>query len=101
MIEEIEKNVIDWATERGIAFSANRDKQALKVVEEVGEICDAMLKNRPNEVPKEIGDACVALTILAHQYNTTLLNCINISWDKISTRDGKTIDGSFIKREDL
>ncbi len=101
MIEEIEKNVIDWATERGIAFSANKNNQALKMVEEVGEVCRAILRNDKAEIEDGIGDVIVTLIILAHQNDLDIGKCLNSAWNVIKDRKGRTLDGVFIKREDL
>jgi NTP pyrophosphatase (non-canonical NTP hydrolase) len=101
MIEEIEKKVIDWAIERGIAFSANKKEQALKMVEEVGEVCSAILRNDKAEIEDGIGDVMVTLIILAHQNDLDISKCLNTAWNVIKDRKGRTLNGTFIKREDL
>jgi NTP pyrophosphatase (non-canonical NTP hydrolase) len=100
-IEELENKIVRWATDKGLSHSSNRDRQVLKMVEEVGEVCEAMNKNQPEKVCGEIGDVAFTLVILAHQYSLTLIECLEMAWDKVSKREGETIRGSYIKKEDL
>ena len=55
----------DWADERGLYENGDPKTQALKLMEEVGEICRAILKEDHDEVVDGIGDAVVVLTNLA------------------------------------
>ncbi len=55
----------DWADERGLYENGDTKTQALKLVEEVGETCRAILKEDREEVIDGIGDCVVVLTNLA------------------------------------
>ena len=44
MREELEKNVLKWADDKGITNPNNTLKQTLKLVSEVGELCDAIIE---------------------------------------------------------
>lgn len=35
------------------------------------------------------------------QQDIELSDCLNLAWNKIKDRRGKTIDGQFVKEEDL
>ena len=49
----------------------------------------------------ELGDVLVTLTISANQLGTDLETCLQIAYDKIKNRKGKTINGNFVKESDL
>ena len=90
-------NVIGWAAERRLLSPSNDRNQGLKLVEEVGELCRAILKDDQSGVVDGIGDCLVALTILAEQRGITLQDCFQIAWNEIKDRQGKTINGTFVK----
>ena len=52
----------EWADERGLYENGDTKTQALKLVEEVGETCRAILKEDREEVIDGIGDCVVVLT---------------------------------------
>ena len=54
-----------WAEDRGLYENGDTKTQALKLVEEVGETCRAILKEDFEEVVDGIGDCVVVLTNLA------------------------------------
>ena len=80
---------------------ANPDRQALKVWEESGEIAAALSRNDKEALMDGIGDTVVTLIILAQQHGMTLERCLQYAYDEISQRTGKTINGTFVKSEDL
>lgn len=49
----------------------------------------------------EMGDVFVSLIILCRQLNLDPVKCLELAYDKIKLREGKTIDGTFVKAEDL
>jgi len=64
-----------WANQRGIYEHGDTKTQSLKLVEEVGEICRAILKEDHDEVVDGIGDAVVVLTNLAELQGVTIEKC--------------------------
>jgi NTP pyrophosphatase (non-canonical NTP hydrolase) len=48
-----------------------------------------------------MGDILVTLIILSAQLDIDLTECLEMAYQKISKRKGKTIDGLFVKEEDL
>lgn len=52
-------------------------------------------------VKLEMGVIAIALEKLIKPYNLTLLECLEAAWEKIRDRTGQTIDGVFVKSEDL
>jgi len=86
-----------WANQRGIYEHGDTKTQSLKLVEEVGEICRAILKEDHDEVVDGIGDAVVVLTNLAELQGVTIEKCINVAYNTISKRSGKMVNGTFKK----
>lgn len=90
-------NVINWANDRSILKEENASKQMLKVMEEVGETAGALAKNKTDELKDGIGDSFVTLIILAAQKGFTPTECLEAAWNEIKDRQGKTVNGVFIK----
>ena len=49
----------------------------------------------------EMGDVLVTLIILAKQLEIDPSECLDLAYNKIANRKGKTIKGIFVKEEDL
>jgi NTP pyrophosphatase (non-canonical NTP hydrolase) len=71
--------------------------QTLKLMEEAGEICRAVIKNDKPEIIDGIGDCVVVLTNLAELAGTTIENCIDAAYNEIKNRTGKMSNGTFKK----
>ena len=87
----------EWAEERGLYEHGDRKTQAIKLVEEVGEICRAILKDNDSDVEDGIGDAVVVLTNLAELQGTTIEACIERAYNEIKDRTGHMNNGTFKK----
>ena len=87
----------EWADDRGIYENGDTKTQALKLVEEVGEIARAVLKDDLEEVVDGIGDAVVVLTNLAELHGVSIESCIASAYEVISKRTGKMVNGTFVK----
>lgn len=99
------KLVEQWSKDKGLD-KAESSKQFLKVVEETGEVASALARigANPDEIENlkdGIGDVVVTLIILAQQNGLTLQECLQVAYDEIKGRTGKTINGTFVKQEDL
>ena len=86
-----------WASERDLYKKGDAKTQALKLVEEVGETCKAILKSDQAEIEDGIGDCVVVLTNLAHLCNTDIEHCIELAYNEIKNRKGKMNNGTFKK----
>ena len=86
-----------WANERGLYKGGDTKTQSLKLVEEVGEICRAVLKDNHRDVVDGIGDAVVVLTNLAELQGTSIEHCIAEAYNEIKDRTGKMDNGTFKK----
>ena len=71
--------------------------QALKLVEEVGETCRAILKEDYEEITDGIGDCVVVLTNLAELVGVPIEDCIDAAYDEIKNRKGKMVNGTYKK----
>ena len=91
------KPIIEWADERGLTQNGTIEKQFIKLQEEIGELAIGIMKNNKEEIIDAIGDCVVVLTILADLNGAKIEDCINSSYNVISKRKGKMIDGIFIK----
>ena len=86
-----------WANDRGLYDGGDPKTQALKLVEEVGEICRAILKDNHSDIEDGIGDAVVVLTNLAELQGTSIEACIEAAYNEIKDRTGKMDNGTFKK----
>ena len=86
-----------WANDRGLYDGGDPKTQALKLVEEVGETCRAILKGNHADIEDGIGDCVVVLTNLAHLCNTDIEHCIESAYNEIKDRKGKMSNGTFKK----
>lgn len=109
--EELQASVIDWADKHELLKIENSERQFMKFIEEVFEFKteydfiksrrekDLVYFNR--DMMLEMGDIFVTLIILCEQLNLSPQYCLKEAYQKIKDRKGKTINGTFIKEEDL
>ena len=86
-----------WAEDKGIYKSGDAKTQYVKLMEEAGELAQAILKNDEPEVIDAIGDMVVVLTNLAKLRGHNIEDCIKSAYDVIKSRQGKMINGTFVK----
>ena len=86
-----------WAKDRGLYDGGDPKTQALKLVEEVGETCRAILKEDAHEMIDGIGDCVVVLTNLAELIGTPIEDCIDQAYNEIKGRTGKMVNGTYKK----
>ena len=87
----------EWASTRGLYENGDPKTQALKLVEEVGETCRAILKEDHEEVTDGIGDCVVVLTNLAELQGVSIEDCIEEAYYEIKNRKGKMVNGTYKK----
>jgi len=87
----------EWADKRGLYDKGDPKTQALKLVEEVGETCRAILKGNDMEAIDGIGDCVVVLTNLAELLGESIESCIEQAYFEIKDRTGKMENGTFKK----
>ena len=111
--KELQEKVLEWADSHDLLHEENSDKQFMKFIEEVFEFKTEMdskgsrWDNGDNysdiieDLMLEMGDIFVTLIILCKQLEIEPMECLELAYKKIRYRQGKTIDGTFVKEEDL
>jgi uncharacterized protein YabN with tetrapyrrole methylase and pyrophosphatase domain len=116
---ELKELVLEWADDKDLLHSGNAEKQFMKFIEEVFEFKSdfdylCRIGQSPEEVYSdyeqietqenmmlEMGDILVTLIILCEDLEIDPIVCLEMAYEKISKRTGKTINGTFVKSEDL
>lgn len=95
--EEFKSNVERWAKDRGILQNGCPKTQALKLISEFGELCDAIAKEDRRETIDAIGDCAVVCVIIDKMVNpngevaitmwqsTVLYDCISDTLNKLAS----------------
>tara|TARA_B110000240_G_scaffold138070_1_gene152896 strand:- start:314 stop:1141 length:828 start_codon:yes stop_codon:yes gene_type:complete len=86
-----------WAKAKGIYKSGDARTQYLKLMEEAGELAEAILKNDEPEVIDAIGDMVVVLTNLAKLRGHNIEDCVRSAYNVIKSRQGSMVNGTFVK----
>ena len=98
---KVQRQVEDWAKNRGIDKPENATKQLTKAMEELGELSAGINKRDRDKQVDSLGDLQVVLIILAKQLGIDYIEALESAYEVIKNRTGKTVDGVFIKDEDL
>ena len=120
---ELKELVLEWADDKDLLHSENAEKQFMKFIEEVfefktefdnwvflrkmcGFVSDEELmymkaKSFTVNSKLEMGDIFVTLIILCEDLGIDPVVCLEMVYEKISKRRGRTINGTFVKSEDL
>jgi len=91
--------ILEWADKRGLLVQGNQRNQLIKLMEEVGELSSAILKDNQTEVKDALGDIQVVLIILSSQLGYDLDECLKDAYNVIKNRTGKKVNGIFVKDE--
>lgn len=97
----VQLKVEEWAKERGIDKPENATKQVMKAMEELGELSAGVNKLDREKQIDSLGDLQVVLIILAKQLGIDYVGSLESAYEVIKNRTGKTVNGVFIKSEDL
>ena len=87
-----------WAQDKGIYDKGNSHTQYVKLMEEAGELAQALLNKDSYEIKDAIGDMVVVLTNLAVLEGMQIENCIDSAYNEIANRKGKMENGTFVKQ---
>ena len=93
-------SIRDWADKRGIYDSGDTKTQFVKLMEEIGELGQAILKDDEAEFIDAIGDSVVVLTNLAKLGGHNIERCIESAYSEIIARSGSMVNGTFVKDAD-
>ena len=95
------QNIRMWAEDRGIYERGDSNTQYVKLMEEAGELAQALLKRDEPEIMDAIGDMIVVLTNLAYMEGLDIEDCVEAAYEEIKNRQGKMINGTFVKKQSL
>ena len=99
--DEVAPSVYDsirqWASDKGIYDKGDSKTQYVKLMEEAGELAQALLNDDKPEIQDAIGDMVVVLTNLAKMEGLRIEDCIGSAYDVIKDRTGKMENGTFKK----
>lgn len=93
----LRERIIIWAKEKGILDGSNAISQLSKLEEEVEELAIELMGGDHDFAMIELGDVLVVCTIIAEFMNVTSDECLQLAYDKIVRREGKMINGVFVK----
>ena len=91
--------IIDWADDRGIFEQSTASLQFSKTLEEVNELYDGIMEGDVDEIGDAIGDVIVTLIIQAQMWGLSATDCLKGVYKEISKRQGKMVNGKFVKEE--
>jgi NTP pyrophosphatase (non-canonical NTP hydrolase) len=86
-----------WAEDKKILEQCTKEKQALKTLEEAGELAMAVSKNDIAETMDGIGDVFVTIIIQAKMNNLSIEKCLLAAYTEIVNRTGTIKNGTFVK----
>ena len=89
----------DWAKDRNLYQKGDSKTQYVKLIEEAGELAQALLKQNKPEIKDAIGDMVIVLANLSELEGFRIEDCIDESFNVISKRTGKMVNGTFVKDE--
>jgi len=95
-MKELIKKIQDWGRAKGIN---DPYKQALKTMEELGELSGSLLKGKRDEEIDAVGDIVVCLAIYCDIQGIDIEEATELAYDTIKGRTGKNVDGVFVKDE--
>ncbi len=95
--DNVFENIRKWAHQRGIYKKGDANTQFVKLLEEVGELAQAMLKDDYVAKKDAVGDIVVVLTNLSRMIGYNVEDCIDFAYEQIKNRQGEMINGTFVK----
>ena len=98
-LETYIRKVSNWHKDRNLIKGSTDKDQALKLLQELGELSDSICKGE--DISDDIGDMLVVMINIVERNNLTLTHCLQEAWIDIKDRKGKMVDGIFVKEQDL
>lgn len=97
---DVEMKVIQWAEARKIIPNATPTSQLMKLVSELGELCDAEGKKNMADIKDGVGDVMVCLINYCALKDIDLVQCLEVAYSEIQHRRGTLMpDGTFVKEQ--
>lgn len=97
-MKELTTQIEQWGRDRGIIQNGKPMGQAIKTLEEVNELLDALNRGDIEEAKDAIGDIYVTLVMVAATLDVYIEDCVSLAYEEIKDRKGYLrADGTFIK----
>jgi NTP pyrophosphatase (non-canonical NTP hydrolase) len=95
---ELELDFIRWSEARKIIPNSTPLAQAIKAVEEINELVDALRDNNRAEAIDAVGDTVVCLINVCALLDVNLTDCLEAAYEQIKDRKGyMNAEGIFVK----
>ena len=98
--EELKQAIEVWSERRNLHIQ-DPARQAIKTLEEVTELQEALYNENMHNLKDAVGDTIVTLVVLCQQLGIDVLECLEQAYNTIKNRQGRMINGTFVKEEDL
>jgi len=96
---EYEMKVVQWSEARKIIPNSTPFAQAIKAVEEINELVDALRDNNKAEAIDAVGDTVVCLINVCALLDVNLTDCLAHAYEQIKDRKGyMNAEGIFVKQ---
>lgn len=93
-----EMKVLQWGMDRGIVQHGKPIGQAIKTLEEVTELLDAINRGDMQEIKDAVGDVVVTLLMVCATLDIDLTECLAGAYEQIKNRKGTLLaSGVFVK----
>ena len=97
-IDNLTKDIKQWGSDRMITKNGKPMSQAIKSLEEVTEMIEAINNDNSPMVADGIGDVFVTLVMVAETSGLDMESCIRLAYEEIKDRKGYLrSDGTFMK----
>ena len=112
-MDELIRNVIQWANDRNIIQGSTAIKQLEKTAAEVIELAieigkeevyveqRCLTQEQMTKTASELGDVLVTLIVISEQLGFSLEDCLQTAYEKIKDRKGEMRGGKWVKESDL
>ena len=96
--EQTKKDVVGWAIDRKIIQNSKPETQLLKAISEIGELCDATIKNNADDIVDAVGDVLVCLVNYCEILDIDIEGCFESAYNQIKDRKGTLLpNGCYVK----
>jgi NTP pyrophosphatase (non-canonical NTP hydrolase) len=98
--QELELKVLRWSEARKIVPNSTPLAQAVKAVEEVKELHDALCEGDRAKAIDGVGDTVVCLINVCALLDVNLVDCLEAAYEEIKNRKGyMNTEGIFVKEQ--
>lgn len=84
IMEDLENNVVDWATNEGPAVTELSPLQHLEESQRTMNYLEVAVNDSPESLEHELGNLLISLTLLAKTSGTTLTECLAVAYDNLT-----------------